>query len=175
MSPPGHGRGRPPQSGPADTTAATADDNLILRRPRIRGVVVIDLAPVVDGIGWLGGDVARHAASALGNVPDGGCARVELGRARLVDPYLAGFLAEYGAHLDQIQITGLDPRAVTALVAGMTPGEEQRQEEDPWAPAPSLRGIADAPTFAELCQRRGEPERAARARAQALATRGATP
>ena len=145
----------------------------MLRRPRVRGVVVIDLTPAVDDTGWLGGDTARRAAGALGGVPDGGCARVEIGRARLVDPYLAGFLVEHGAHLEQIQVTGADPRAVTALVRGMTPGAEQREEEDLWAPAPGLRGLAASPTFAELCERRGEPERAARARAQALSGRGA--
>ena len=124
----------------------------------------MSLAGAVDEIGWLGGDAARHAASALGSVPDGGCARIDLGRARLVDPYLAGFLAEYGAHLEEVEVTGANPRAVAALVAGMSPHPGQ-PDGDPWAPAPSLRGLANSPTFAELCERRGEPERAARARA----------
>ncbi len=167
MSPPGQRSGpRTPTRAAQVAEVTTTTDASILQRPRVRGVVLVSLARAVDELGWLGGDAARRAAWALGDVPKGMSARVDLGQARTVDPSLAGCLLEYGAHLEEIEVTGADPAAVIVLMRGMNPSTVPPVEGDTLLPAPGLRGVADSPTFAELCERRGQPERATRARAR---------
>ncbi len=120
MSPPGQRSGPRLDTWGAANVAevATVTDSPVVRQPpRVRGVIVVNLAPYLDRNGFLA-DRAR-CAEGLGQVLPGIAVRVELGQARFVDAALVEHIAAATVDATFVDVVGARAQAVTDLVRGL--------------------------------------------------------
>ncbi len=90
----------------------------VLRRPTVRAVVRIDLAPYVLAGGELGAPAEAIAWSILGTVAPGQCVDIHIGAARYLSERLLYILCEglVGA-AGAVQVSGQDGAALAKVAA----------------------------------------------------------